>query len=197
MAGRPRKRSLDESVDAALTVFWAKGYESTSIADLSQALGVGPSSIYNAFGSKADLYRRCLVAYAARDGASLVEQLATGDAVDGILAMLRQAVENYCRPGTPPGCAVLEADVADDPSGELGRFVAELRARSSEGLEARLREGVDDGLLREDTDVAGVARFIQGVLFGLSAQSRAGATRDELLASLVPVEVALQSYRAG
>ncbi|MGO4430809.1 TetR/AcrR family transcriptional regulator, partial [Streptomyces sp. MCAF7] len=62
--GRPREFDIDDALSAAVAVFWAKGYEGTTMADLSAATGLKAGSIYAAFGSKADLFKRVLDHYA-------------------------------------------------------------------------------------------------------------------------------------
>ena len=66
--GRPRAFDMDEALDQALNVFWAKGYEGTSIADLTAAMGINPPSLYAAFGNKETLFRKALDRCEARRG---------------------------------------------------------------------------------------------------------------------------------
>ena len=54
---------LDTATEAAIKVFWAKGYEATSIADLVNSMGINKGSLYNAFGSKKELFTRALLQY--------------------------------------------------------------------------------------------------------------------------------------
>ncbi|WP_169545751.1 TetR/AcrR family transcriptional regulator [Sneathiella aquimaris] len=54
---------LDDAVDRAQFVFWSKGYEATSITDLTKSMGINKGSLYNAFGSKKDLFTRALLKY--------------------------------------------------------------------------------------------------------------------------------------
>src|SRR5437763_10008756 len=62
--GRPRAFDLDKALDRALQVFWRKGYEGASLPDLTQAMGINRPSLYAAFGSKEELFRRALDRYA-------------------------------------------------------------------------------------------------------------------------------------
>ena len=64
--GRPRAFDMDKALDQALHVFWAKGYEGTSIADLTEAMGINPPSLYAAFGNKEALFRQAMDRYEAR-----------------------------------------------------------------------------------------------------------------------------------
>jgi len=64
--GRPRTFDMDQALDQALQVFWEKGYEGTSIADLTEAMGVNPPSLYAAFGNKEKLFKKALDRYETR-----------------------------------------------------------------------------------------------------------------------------------
>ena len=64
--GRPRTFDMDQALDQALQVFWEKGYAGTSIADLTEAMGVNPPSLYAAFGNKEKLFKKALDRYETR-----------------------------------------------------------------------------------------------------------------------------------
>src|SRR3546814_20726698 len=61
--GRPRELCVDMALGAALRVFWAKGYECASIADLTEAMGITKPSLYAAFGNKEALFNKALDLY--------------------------------------------------------------------------------------------------------------------------------------
>src|SRR3954463_3624794 len=61
--GRPRKFDADQALDAALAVFWRKGYEGASLPDLTEAMGINRPSLYAAFGNKEELFRRAVDRY--------------------------------------------------------------------------------------------------------------------------------------
>lgn len=61
--GRPRKFDEETVLDALTQLFWDKGYEATSMADILEVSGLKKSSLYNTFGSKRDLFRRILDRY--------------------------------------------------------------------------------------------------------------------------------------
>ena len=66
--GRPREFDLDRALDQALEVFWRNGYEGSSIAELTEAMGINPPSLYAAFGNKEGLFRRALDRYTEQHG---------------------------------------------------------------------------------------------------------------------------------
>src|SRR5262245_66262623 len=64
--GRPREFDLENALDRALEVFWRNGYEGTSIADLTEAMGINPPSLYADFGNKEGLFRKVVDRYIER-----------------------------------------------------------------------------------------------------------------------------------
>lgn len=179
MAGRPRKRPVEESLDMALRTFWERGYAETSVRDLCDTLGVGPSSLYNAFGSKEDLFARCLERYSERESAFMVEALAQPHVIQALAQLLREAVSVYTRPDAPGGCAILGASVHEPGAAEI---VRELRRSSHAALRARVERGVAEGQLPARTDVDGLVGFIFATLTGMSQQARDGASARVLSA---------------
>src|SRR6185369_14964182 len=65
--GRPRAFDREAALAAAMEVFWAKGFESTTISDLTQAMGINPPSLYSAFGDKEKLFLEAMERYSDRN----------------------------------------------------------------------------------------------------------------------------------
>ena len=174
----------DEALEAALRVFWEKGYDRSSLADLSEALGVGPSSIYNAFGSKADLFRKALEHYMGTYAGFVPEVLgrAGEEGVDASLReILRGAVELYSGKGHPAGCAMLEGGGADRSEDSEGGCIAKGFNQEMEAALRGLFDGADSNE-RLANDPRILAKYILGVMRGLSQLARDGTSRKDLLA---------------
>src|SRR5947209_16697338 len=103
-AGRPRSFDLDKALDAALQVFWRKGYEGASLSDLTQAMGINRPSLYAAFGDKEMLFRKALDRYASGPAAYVSEALKEPTARAAIERLLREAADSLTNPHNPPGC---------------------------------------------------------------------------------------------
>lgn len=181
--GRPRSFDRDAALAVAVETFWRLGYEGASIADLTQAMGITPQSLYSAFGSKAELYREALVYYQRSFGEYLERALRTPDVQRAFAELLRGAAREFTQPGAPHGCmistAILQCAVEND---DVAQHVANLRRGTQALLRARFERGIADGQLRADTDADALARFVGTIVQGLSVQAVDGAGQKELMA---------------
>lgn len=169
--GRPRGFCLEQAVATALGLFKDRGYDGVGVAELAQAIGVAPPSLYAAFGSKAGLYARALDLYQEREGAWIARALATsGPPRDILAALFRGAALAFA--GEPHGCLVCrgEQGCADPDVAELS---AERRRAMREVIKTRLCEvGAADPAAQADYAMAG--------LHALTGAARDGADEDGL-----------------
>ncbi|MDY7227160.1 TetR/AcrR family transcriptional regulator [Hyalangium rubrum] len=191
--GRPRGFDSTRALDQALEVFWRLGYEGASIADLTKAMGITAPSLYAAFGSKAELYRRVLERYQARQGASTSRAFTEEPTARATVErMLREAARDFSSGKHPPGCmistAVLTCAEENQPVAE---HVASLRANSLAALRARIEQGISQGELPAGTDAVALSRYFGAVFQGMSVQAQDGASKTELLAL---VEIAMLAW---
>ena len=77
--GRPRQFDVDEALDRALEVFWARGYEGATLLELTSAMGINRPSLYAAFGNKEQLFRKVLDRYQTGPMSFLTECPAQAD----------------------------------------------------------------------------------------------------------------------
>jgi TetR/AcrR family transcriptional repressor for divergent bdcA len=165
--GRPRAFDTDKAVETAMALFHARGYDAVGVAELSEAIGVKPPSLYAAFGSKKGLFERALERYAETAGGFIPATLAEDGSVAQVVGrMLTRAAEIYGAPGALPGCLVLDsARNCSDP--EVRRLTETLRNRGRELLYRRIAEEYP-----EAADV--LADYVTVTLAGLSASARDG-----------------------
>src|SRR5882757_10721223 len=180
--GRPRSFDRDEALDDAITVFWEHGYDTTSMAMLTTALGIGAPSIYAAFGDKRALFLQAVDRYLATYAAFTVRALAEEPhARDAVERLLREAAAAYTRPDHPRGCLLITAATNCSPqSADIATRLRELRAQGTHALEDKIAEATRTGELPAHTNAHALATFYGAVLKGMSAQARDGAARTDL-----------------
>ncbi|WP_431907269.1 TetR/AcrR family transcriptional regulator [Nonomuraea jabiensis] len=181
--GRPREFSDRAVVDAAMQVFWEKGYEATSTQDLCERTGLGRGSLYNAFGSKHRLYEEAIRRYAETKAEAQLAMLAEPGSVRARLRDLMLGVidADMADPGRR-GCLALNA--ATESSGRT-EAVAGLVRRQFTDLEQALQRlveiGQSTGELSSDRPPRQVARAFQSAYYGLRVLAKVTDDRDALL----------------
>ncbi|HYC36998.1 MAG TPA: TetR/AcrR family transcriptional regulator [Usitatibacter sp.] len=181
--GRPRSFDRDAALDAAMAVFWEKGYEAASISDLTAAMGINPPSLYAAFGDKEQLFLAAVERYQSARGESCpyCDEPTARAAIERLLQyMARELTEA----GHPRGCMMMmAAATAANASPRLQRVLADKRAQARERMRARIRKGVREGDVPPGTDATALADFYATIITGMSQQARDGASRKSLLAT--------------
>jgi TetR/AcrR family transcriptional regulator, copper-responsive repressor len=186
--GRPRVLDRDVGLDISARLFWERGYEGTSTADLTKAMGINPPTLYSMFGSKEELYRQALDFSIARENSRRLEILKSDlPLYEALRLYLYDIADGDTQPGKPPGCMVSTAVLQHaEENGSVARMTAALREGSVQNLKSRFDRAVDEGELPEQTDTDTLARFYGAVIQGMSAQACDGAC-NALLKRLIDV----------
>lgn len=179
--GRPREFCPDQALAAALRVFWSKGYEGASMADLTEAMGITKPSLYAAFGNKEQLFVKALDLY-EREKLDYVGKALEEPTVRGVAEhLLRGALDNQTNSCEPKGCLGVISSVACGEEAESIRtFVLERGASARQALVARFERGKVEGDLPAHVDVEGLTSYLYAILQGMAVQAGAGASREEL-----------------
>src|SRR5262249_35097490 len=180
--GRPREFDIDEALDRALDVFWEKGYEGTSLDDLTAAMGIGRPSLHAAFGKKDELFRRVIERYINGPAHLVAQALQEPTARAAAERILQEGVAPITKPGPPKGCIGGQGALAcGEGADELRRELAARRAANEAAIRARFERGKAEGELAADVDCADLARFFASLMYGMSVQAAGGASRESLL----------------
>lgn len=180
--GRPRAFDPEAALDRALEVFWAKGYEGASLAELTAAMGINRPSLYAAFGDKQALFRRVLERYRQGPGACVTAALAAAPtAREAVAALLHGSADRLAAPGQPAGCLLVHGALGcSDGAAPAEADAARHRAATELAIRERLDRAAAEGELPPGTDTAALARYVAAVQQGMAVQARTGAAPADL-----------------
>jgi AcrR family transcriptional regulator len=179
--GRPRAFDADAALDQAMDVFWRHGYEGATIAQLTEAMGINPPSLYACFGSKEGLLKAALDRYSAKRAAFMEQVLSAPTARAVAERMLMGVAETQTDPANPPGCLLVQGGLACGTGSEHVPFeLAARRAQTEEQLRQRFAQAKAEGDLTATADPAALARYLSAVTVGMGVMASSGADCDAL-----------------
>lgn len=180
--GRPLEFEPEAALDAAMQVFWRKGYESTSVQDLTDAMGVSRSSLYQAFGGKQPLFERCMALYG--DEMTDAMRAAMERAPSGLVFIrlfLEGVLEETRGVCEARGCLVLNT------ANEFARRNQRIAAAVSQGLNrfhevlmAAVVRAQQEGDIPPEHNPKMLATYLVSSMSGLRAMSKAGADETHI-----------------
>jgi AcrR family transcriptional regulator len=181
--GRPRRFDRDEALARAMELFWARGYEATSMADLTAAMGIAAPSLYAAFGGKDALFREVVARYLCTDGRHVLDALNAESRTvrEAVGRMLMTAAWSLTLEARPHGClVVLGALPGEAVSEEACALLREQRRNFIARLREHLERARQAGELPAGADVDAFVEYLVTMLYGMSIQARDGASRAQL-----------------
>lgn len=179
--GRPIGFDRDAALEAAMLLFWERGYEGTSMADLTQAMGLNPSSIYAAFGDKQELFALAAKRYVDVPALYMVKALKQPTFRTFILAAFDNTVEFLGSKEHPSSCFTLTGAISCGTDTEPAKLLMrELRLQNEAAIKARLLKARKAGEFPLQENVDDYTRYLSSLLSGLAVQAANGSTRAEL-----------------
>lgn len=179
--GRPIGFDKDAALEAAMLLFWERGYEGASMADLTQATGLNPSSIYAAFGDKHALFSGAVRRYIEIRAQYATKALEQPTLKRVIRALFDNTVEFLTTPGHPPTCMTLAGAAGCSVEAKPARdLMTEIRKQNQIAIRERLVKARKSGELPKGINVDDYARYLSSIIAGLSIQAANGSTKQEL-----------------
>jgi AcrR family transcriptional regulator len=179
--GRQREFDVDQALCMALKVFWQKGFEGTSLTDLTQAMGITRPSLYAAFGNKEELFRKALDRYQASYMGFVVEALQAPTVREVVERLLFGYADVLTDGSHPPGCFGTNGALACSADAEpIRQELVARRAAQLEALRRRFDAARAAGDLPEDADPCDLAQYLFTVALGMAVQATSGADRATL-----------------
>ncbi len=190
--GRPLSFDRDAALRQAMLTFWRHGYETTSVADLTAAMGISAPSLYTAFGDKRRLFLEAMRLYAG-DPADMERAIAHArTARDAAHDLMTAAATIYTGEATPRGCLLASATASGSAAAaDVQDAVADVRRSIEECLRVRIERDIENGVLPPGSQAAPLAGLVLAVIQGMSVLARDGASRASLLAI---TEAALRAW---
>lgn len=178
---RPKTFDPEDALDRAMALFWRKGYEATSVADLVAALGINRGSLYGTFKDKRALFLAALERYDEREIGAKVRhlRLTEGPGRERIQSLFDEIIRAVEERGDRRGCLVCNTAVemaASDP--EIERRIRSSRERLTGAFSVAL--AADPGYPAESERRDRRAHFLTSTLMGIYVMAKAGATPDTL-----------------
>lgn len=179
--GRQREFDVEKALDAALCVFWRKGYEGASYADLTEATGVERPALYSAFGNKEALFRKALDRYYQRYLDFIPKALQLPTSREVAAHILHSSIDLNTRYPSHTGCLGINGALAgSDESEPVRQALIDARAQGEAQLRERFERAKADGDLPEAAKPDALAAFVMAVSHGMAVQAKAGFSRGIL-----------------
>lgn len=180
--GRPLSFDRDHALQQAMLQFWQSGYETTSVSDLTSAMGITPPSLYAAFGDKQRLFLEAMHLYAGSPYAMDEALSEAATALDAVRTMMTTAAYAFTGETTPKGCLLASATASgSSASRDVQQAVSNIRLAIRRRIADRIALDVERGLLPKDADPHALAAMVVAVIQGMSVLARDGVERQVLL----------------
>jgi AcrR family transcriptional regulator len=179
--GRPKTFDRDEAIKQAMKMFCEYGYQGTSMADLSKAMGMNAPSIYNAFGSKEELFTHVLDAYHTPFENTLRELFdgpkSVQDAFETLFNMLKE--QHVCERAL--GCLIANSGVMlTGKESIISDKVKTLHNLNEQLYFKRLKRAQKEKEISANIDISKLARYVNGIVLGAATMARGQQTPNSV-----------------
>jgi len=180
-SGRPTAFDKERALDTAMHLFWERGYEGTSMADLSQAMGIHPSSIYAAFGDKQSLFAHAAKRYVEAPAQYMARALEQPTFKAFVRAAFENTVEFLGSNEHPSSCFTLTGAIACGVDTEDAKnLMTQIRLQNEAAIKERILKARKAGEFPKEDNVEDYTRYLSMLLSGLAIQAANGSTKAQL-----------------
>lgn len=181
-AGRPRTFDKEEALKKAMYVFWEKGYEGTTMANLIESIGMKAPSIYAAFGNKDAIFKEVVAHYLpiVADG-QLATLNRTPDIFEAVEKTLSECVRLFTSADNPHTCLIMTAAINASPeNNEHVESLKKLRKDYKENWESRFERAKKEGQLKSDLTPQQLSEYFVTIIQGMSLSAKDGARKEDI-----------------
>ncbi len=180
--GRPLNYDPNTALEAAMYLFWQKGYEATSLQDLLKAMKLSKSSLYQAFGSKRKLFLRCIDRYQANTMAEMRKRLLESTSgLHFVTLTLSNVINEVNEVANPMGCLVTNtATEFAQSDAQIAQYITDGLDGYREMFRQAIIKGHKDGSIRADKNPQTLANFLVTNMSGLRTMVKAGTDQAVL-----------------
>ncbi len=184
----PRTKQFveEEVLEKAMALFWQRGYYSTSVNDLVQALGISRASMYSTFGDKEALFEKAFDRYSLSNKLNVEQLFERSTSIkEGFYQLLAQGIAQDTEGPVPKGCLLVNTANELLPEDEKLKAKVEQHSREFMALfEKLVRRGMERNEIPQDKDPYILARYIFTLYSGLKIMAKIQPDRKALLANL-------------
>jgi AcrR family transcriptional regulator len=178
--GPPKAFDVDKALEAAMRVFWQKGFADAALSDLTKAMRINRPSLYATFGNKHALFRKAIVHYVDQGNSSFEDTKKAATARDFVAAVLRRKVDLYTNPSFPQGCFFIQSAMAGAASQPARRAALDARETNEKAILDQLKTYKKPGELPPGFTAAELTAFVVSVGNGIAIRAADGASREAL-----------------
>lgn len=166
--------NLDDALARATQVFWAKGYEATSMTDLVDGMGINKGSLYNAFGSKKALFTRALLQYDRDHRQSMLARLeALDDPIVAITRLFDTLIAESLADTAKKGCLLVNTALElPNQTADVREIIAAVIADFEAFFQRQIKLGQKRGVVAKKVKAKDTAQSLLSLLFGLRVLAR-------------------------